>query len=312
MAGDFQIFGPAYQALDEKLQAVLNDRLGAVLAETAPAVRAALVLYVLLYGVAILRGAIREPVMDFAVRSIKLAIITALATTPAYGHWVTEPLFHTLPQALSQALGGTELGDPGQAFDRFLAHAGYLAEKIGREGDLTNPLPLAVAAAVYVTGALAAAIGFGVVMIAKVSLALVVTLGPIFIGCALFDASRRFFFGWLSQAVNYLVLIALILAVVQMVLDLVDQQWGQIDRLDPMVGGLLFIALTLLGGFFFVQTPAIASGLAGGASSGASGVAGAALGAAVGALTGGRGAKTATGTPRTGSAQGQAPRGRTS
>ncbi|MCI3135348.1 type IV secretion system protein [Phenylobacterium aquaticum] len=268
MAGEFKIFSPAYAALDEKLQGVLQERLGAVIAQTAPAVRAALVLYVLLYGVAILRGAIREPVMDFAVRSVKLAIITALATTPAYGTWVTEPLFHTLPQTLSQALGAGDLGDPGQAFDRFLAHASYVAEKIGREGDITNLMPYVVSGAVYVTGALTAAAGFGGFMVAKAALALILTLGPIFIACALFDASRRFFFGWLSQAVNYLVLMALLLAVIQMVLDLVAAQWGQIDRLDPMVGGVLFIALSLLGAVFFTRTPAIAAGLAGGASEG--------------------------------------------
>lgn len=278
MAGEFAIFGPAYVALDAKLQGVLEERMGAMIAQTAPAMRAALALYVLLYGVAVLRGAIQEPVMDFAVRAIKLAIITALATTSAYGTWVIQPLFHTLPQTLNQALGGADLGDPGQAFDRFLAHASYVAEKVGREGELTNPLPYLIAVAVYVTGAVTAAAGFGGFMVAKAALALILTLGPIFIACALFDASRRFFFGWLSQAVNYLVLMALLLAVTQMVLDLVTSQWGEIDSHDPMVGACLFIALSLLGVVFFSRTPAIAAGLAGGASESLADVAGIAMG----------------------------------
>ena len=93
-------------------------------------------------------------------------------------------------------------------------------------------------------------------------------LGPIFVACALFDATRRFFFGWLSQAVNYLVLFALIITVFQLILSLVAQQWGNIDSSDPMAGGLLFVALCLLGAIFFLQTPAIAAGIAGGASAG--------------------------------------------
>ena len=72
----------------------------------------------------------------------------------------------------------------------------------------------------FIIGALAAALGFGVVLVAKLALALLVTLGPIFIACALFDATRRFFFGWLSQAVNYLVLFALIIVIFQLVLSL--------------------------------------------------------------------------------------------
>jgi type IV secretion system protein VirB6 len=264
----FQIFQPAYQFVDAKLDAFLNDRANAMISEVAGPVRTALVLYVLLYGVAILRGAISEPVMDFAVRSLKLAFVYMLATTVAYSSFVTAPLFHTLPDTLARAVSGSGIPDVGAAFDQFISHAAYLADKTGKEATVADVGPLFVAAVVYVVGALTAALGFGVVMIAKVALALLVALGPIFIACALFDASRRFFFGWLSQAVNYVVLFALIITVFQMILSLVDQQWTQIDGQDPQAGAFLFIALSLLGCIFFLQIPAIAAGIAGGASAG--------------------------------------------
>ena len=75
MDGDFRLFAPAYAFIDGKLDAFLSAGAGRVLAEVSGPLRAALVLYVLLYGVAILRGAISEPFMDFAVRSVKLALI---------------------------------------------------------------------------------------------------------------------------------------------------------------------------------------------------------------------------------------------
>lgn len=268
MAEPFQIFQPAYQFVDDKLNVFLNERASSVMAEVAGPLRAALVLYVLLYGFAILRGSIAEPVMDFAVRSLKLAFVYMLATTVAYSTYVTDPLFHILPDTLARAISGGGVPDVGSAFDQFFARAAYLAEKIAAEASPIDFGPWILAAIVYLVGALAAAVGFGVVMIAKVALALLVALGPIFIACALFDATRRFFFGWLAQAVNYLVLFALIVTVFQLILSLVAQQWGQIDGQDPMAGGLLFIALCLLGAIFFLQTPAIAAGIAGGASAG--------------------------------------------
>ncbi len=268
MAGAFRIFQPAYDFVDGRLDTFMGERAAAMLAEVEGPLRAALVLYVLLYGFAILRGSITEPVMDFAVRSLKLAFVFMLATTPAYSTYVTQPLFHALPEALARAVGGTEVSDVGAAFDQFFSRAAYLAEKISQDASAIDLGPWILAAAVYLVGALAAALGFGVVMIAKVALALLVALGPIFIACALFDATRRFFFGWLAQAVNYLVLFALILVIFQLVLSLVSQQWGQIDGQDPMAGGLLFVALCLLGAIFFLQTPAIAAGIAGGASAG--------------------------------------------
>ncbi len=270
MGSQIKIFGPAYAFIDGKLDVFLHDRVLDVIAQVAAPMRAALVLYVLLYGFAILRGAIAEPIVDFAVRSLKLTIIYMLATTAAYSDWVTTPLFQTLPAALTQAISGAASPDPGAAFDQFFSHAAFLGERIGNTANAVNFPPLIVAAAVYVIGALAAALGFGVVIIAKVALALLVALGPIFIACALFEATRRFFFGWLGQAVNYLLLMALIVTVFQLILSLVEDQWGSINGQDPMAGGLLFIALCILGVIFFLQTPAIAAGVAGGASAGIS------------------------------------------
>lgn len=268
MAGAFEIFAPAYSFIDARLDVFLNERAGSVIAAVASPLRAALVLYVLLYGFAILRGAISEPILDFAVRSLKLGLVFMLATTVAYSSYVTTPLFHTLPETLTQAISGSATPDVGSAFDQFFGRAAYLGQKIGQTGSPIDFAPWIMAALVYVVGALAAALGFGVVMVAKVALALLVALGPIFIACALFDASRRFFFGWLAQAVNYVVLFALIITVFQLILSLLAQQWSGIDGQDPMAGGMLFIALCILGAIFFLQTPAIAAGIAGGASVG--------------------------------------------
>jgi type IV secretion system protein VirB6 len=263
-----KIFEPAYSFVDAKLDTFLHDRASDVIAQVSGPLRLALVLYVILYGFAILRGAIAEPVMDFAVRSLKLAFIFMLVTTAAYSSWVTQPLFHTLPDTLTQSISGSSSTNAGAAFDEFFNRAGYLGEKIAKEATPFNWAPILMSGAVYVTGALAASLGFGIVMIAKVALALLVALGPIFVACALFDATRRFFFGWLAQAVNYIVLLALIVTIFQLILSLVGDQWGSIDGQDPMVGGLLFIALAILGAIFFLQTPVIAAGIAGGASAG--------------------------------------------
>lgn len=264
----FRVFEPSYDFIDGRLNAFLGDRLSSVIAQVDGPLRIALVLYVVLYGFAILRGAISEPMRDFAIRSIKLALLYALATTPAYSTFVTEPLFRDMPNALTRAVSGADVPSVGGAFDQFFAYAAWLGEDISREASAFNPAPYIVAAGVFLIGALAAALGFGVVLVAKLALALLVTLGPIFIACALFDATRRFFFGWLSQAVNYLVLFALIIVIFQLVLSLVRDQWGTIQDGDPMIGGLIFIALCLLGAIFFLQTPAIAAGIAGGASAG--------------------------------------------
>jgi type IV secretion system protein VirB6 len=261
-------FQLAYGFIDDKLDVFLNERASNAIAVVAGPLRAALVLYVLLYGFAILRGAIAEPFMDFAIRSLKLALIYFIATTTAYSSWVTDPLFHVLPNTLTEAISGAGTPDVGSAFDQFINRAAYLADKIAAKATPINFLPWIMSALVNLIGIAAAVLGFGVVLVAKVALALLVALGPIFIACTLFEATRRWFFGWLSQGVNYIVLFALIITLFQLILSLLDSIWGQIDGADPMAGGLLFIALCLLGGIFFLQLPAIAAGIASGASVG--------------------------------------------
>lgn len=270
MEPPFSVFSPAYVFIDGRLDQFLGEAAGRAMAEVAGPLRAALVLYVMLYGLAILRGAIAEPMVDFALRSVKLSVICLLATTPAYGAWITDPLFHALPRALADAIAGSSAGDAGAAFDGFFARAAYLGQRLAQDGSAFDWLPYIVAGAVILAGAVMAALGFGVVILAKVALALLVSLGPIFVGCALFEATRRYFFGWLSQAVNYLVLFALMVAIFQLVLALVGERWSSIDGQDPVAGGLLFVALCVLGAILFLQTPAIAAGIAGGASLGLS------------------------------------------
>lgn len=268
MLTDFYLFEPAYDFVDGQISAILGDRIAAVAAEIAGPLRISLVLYILLYGFAILRGSIAEPIMDFALRSIKLVFIYTIATTPAYGNYVTQPLFTNLPNSLAQAVSGSSTATVGQAFDELINDAAYLAERASDKGSIGDVGPWIVGAIILVVGALAAALGFGVVMVAKIGLALLVTIGPIFVALALFDATRRYFFGWLAQGVNYLVLFALILTVVQLVLDLVRSQWSTIEGLDPVAGGYVFIALCILAGFFFLHIPTLAAGVAGGASAG--------------------------------------------
>ncbi|RAK52772.1 type IV secretion system protein [Phenylobacterium deserti] len=269
MNGGFQVFGPAYAAVDARLAAALGDGAARAIAEVAGPLRLALALYVLLYGFAILRGAIAEPLADFAVRSVKLAALYALAATPAYGDWIVQPLFHAAPDLLARAVGGAAAAeDAGQVFDAFLARAGLLGQACADQASAFDWLPLLVAGAVFAAGTAAAAVGFGVLLLAKVALALLIALGPLFVGLALFDATRRWFVGWLSQAVNYLVLFALLLAVLALVEALVADQWSALQGQDPVAAGLLFVALALLAGVLFLQVPAIAAGIAGGASAG--------------------------------------------
>jgi type IV secretion system protein VirB6 len=276
----FEIFGPAYTYVDGQLSSFLGTGLGNVINAVRGPLLLALTLYIVLYGYAIFRGSISEPVMDGVVRLVKLCFIFTVATTVAYNDYVTQPLFTDLPNWLAGAISGGSVTSVGSSFDKFLARGFDLATTITDTATIVDPSPYITAAIVIIATVIVTGLGFGIVMIAKVALALLVALGPIFIACLVFEASRQFFFGWLKQGVNYLLLFALIITIFELILALVEGQWGSINgQADPEMGGILFTALCILGGIFFLQTPNIAAGIAGGAAAGVGDFANAARGA---------------------------------
>lgn len=265
----FEIYGPAYTYVDGQLSTILGSGLANVIAAVRGPLILAVTLYVVLYGIAILRGSISEPIMDGVVRLVKLWFVVTVATTVAYGDYVTQPLFTDLPNWLAGAIGGSDVSSVGSSFDKFLARGFDLATTISETANFAEPTGYLVAIVVIGATILATGLGFGIVMLAKVALAILVAIGPIFVACVVFDATRSFFFGWLRQGVNYLLLFALIITVFEMILALVAGQWANISgQADPEMGGVLFTALCLLGCIFFLQTPNIAAGVAGGAAAG--------------------------------------------
>src|SRR3546814_8377799 len=123
-----------------------------------------------------------------------------------------------------------------------------------RSSDLLYALSLGLKA----LAGLSAAIGFAITIFAKVALAIIIALGPIFIALALFEPTRRFFHGWLGQTINYIVLLAVIIAVTTLITDLGAAATAASEGVvDTAFGAVLFAAYIFLGTIFFFQAPEI-------------------------------------------------------
>ena len=70
----------------------------------------AVTLWVVLYGIAILRGTIREPIMSFAWSAARVIVIVALATSAStFQTYVTGLFFESLPKEIGNAIAGAGL-----------------------------------------------------------------------------------------------------------------------------------------------------------------------------------------------------------
>ena len=97
-------------------------------------------LWVVLTGIAILRGAIREPIMSFAWSAARVAVVVALATNAStFQTYVSGLFFETLPKEIGNAIAGSGLDtSSGAPFDKLLNKGIEVATKIYDQSGLTN------------------------------------------------------------------------------------------------------------------------------------------------------------------------------
>src|SRR3546814_918664 len=131
-----------------------------------------------------------------------------------------------MPDAISQALAGHTVTSVGNVFDDYFSQCDVIIARIETEAATysdINPYKLVLyvlSLGLKALAGLSAAIGFSITVFAKVALAIIIALGPIFIALSLFETTRRLFHGWLGQAFTFIVLMAVIIAITALITDL--------------------------------------------------------------------------------------------
>lgn len=138
-------------------------------------------------------------------------------------------------------------------------------------------LVIKIGLVITICGALVVGLSFAFYMVAKISLALVLMIGPVFLGCLLFPATRQYAINWIGQCLNHILTCTMFVLLVKIQMAAFDKAINM-----AMSGGIAdYAAAEVLPPLFLLQTiiflvvvfniPSIASALTGGAAvSGAS------------------------------------------
>lgn len=270
----------------------LNDALAGVISAYAGVVgwisgplRVGVTIYIILLGIAILRGAVEYPFREFVFRGMKLAALV-FAVTTLYGASISIFTMDGLPRDVATAVGGPSVNGLGDFFDQIVRGASNTVVKITEIQEERNAaagknmlgLPNNIVE-IFFTGIyciillilaiLSAALGFTICAFALFSLALLAVVGPIFVAALLFESTRSFFFSWLGSVINYVMLVAFALLLTIFIRNTGEDFMNQAftgDTNIPVIA-MRAIAFYVLGFFFFLQIPGLAAGLGGGGAS---------------------------------------------
>ena len=236
-------------------------------------------MFIFLWGLALWRGLINEPLSDGVARVFRIVLIGTIALgTGVYGPVIASFIYNT-PAQLATAVAGPGV-TPYAVMDQALDTGNDIAGAFMSLFSLTDLGPSLVAIlsamVVWLFTAFVVLYGAALILLSKVVLGIVIALGPLFIALLLFDSTKRFFESWVGQALNYLFIYAFVAATVNIMFALWRPQLDYallhntagFSSLLPMIigGGASFIIL--------MQVPALASGLAGGVQLGTLGAVG--------------------------------------
>lgn len=211
--------------LDDEIGEFAGNLLGRVVTVAGSAALTLLTLWILVQGYRIATGLSREPLMALVGDALKAVLVIGIATGAAAGGGSTyRILTDGLGDVVTQVVTGDEDGGAYEDIDQALAImqvALQVIDAIDHGGDLITEQRKSRAmwfAGVGLGGP--AIIAASMLLLNKVAIALVVGLGPIFILCLLFRATRQLFSKWLYYGLGTLFSLALLTVMVTLAMDM--------------------------------------------------------------------------------------------
>lgn len=270
-------FADVAKTLGADLGQNLLDKTGDFISQISPLFLSGFSLYVLLVIWDYYGQSFDTTLVDFIKKCCGWMVIISLAFAPA-AYMKLAVLTYGLPDEIAGIFAGGYTVD-ASALDaswKLLMdlldsisklHAQYQWYDLGVHFGLS----VKISAIILICGALVVGLSFAFYMVAKISLALVLMIGPLFLAFMLFPATRQYAINWIGQCMNHIITCTMfvLLAKVQMTafdkaINMALSGWvadyAAAELLPP-----LFLLQTIIFLVVVFNIPSIASALTGGA-----------------------------------------------
>ncbi|MBS0984271.1 type IV secretion system protein [Gluconobacter cerinus] len=198
-----------------------------------------------------------------------LAIMYVATNLDVFNQWVVQVWEHGFPdeivKAINQSTGeSSSVSGVAGGIDKLWAHMWLRAAHIWKTAGWTDVASRLIAGVTVIIGSIGLVLIAGVYLIARFLFAIVVVLGPVCIGCAMFQTTRPVFERWIGKGISMIVL--QVAAVITMQIVLTGSETWAHDNSILDAGGLpmmiqneiSMVVWILLGAFAIYSLPTLA------------------------------------------------------
>lgn len=242
--GDFVFFRFVLDRLSHDIQAFGDGVIGRVMELVQLAALTVLTLWVMVQGYRVLTGQMREPLMQMMTGTLRaVLIVTAAISFGAFDEPITRYVTSDMKDGIYWVITGEE-GSPEDEIDSNLgwmqvAMSSLDVLETGGDLDAGNEKERAIAMIGFGTGGPAVVAG-ALLLMYQVAMALFIGLGPIFILCLLFNATKSLFQRWLLYGIGTMFSMAVLAAMtsiaLKMVTDVAAGMWAS-DAISTLILG---------------------------------------------------------------------------
>lgn len=255
----------------------LFDKTKTLIEGIEPLIRAGLGTYFLLVILDYYRNGVQDSIIDMTKKLLGWIILSALVLNSANYIDLAKNIYEA-PDKFAAVLGSEKTVN-ADMFKAIMLHVDNLGAKINEFADTLGRFAISAKTIVaiihfgiYLLISLITSLAYIYYLIAKVHLALVLVVGPLFLSAMFFPTTRQYGMNWIGQCFNYIVTVMLYTALVVVMINFLESQMQKASNLPIVSLAVLLqvfitmIPMTILFIVTLFSVPSIASALTGGAN----------------------------------------------
>lgn len=268
---NLDVFTNVFERIDTSVQNVISNHIAGVMGIFSPVLISAFTVYVIFTVWSYFDNPLEQVVWDLIKRILAWGVIISFSINISSYSSNVLPIVMHLGDNMAQAFSGSSttsssLDSLVQMLTNMMNKNLDAADQVsGIEGITAKLYTYFVNFLVLIIFGLFLIIVGAYIVLAKVFLAILAVIGPVFIALALFPATRQYFSSWVNQVVNFSLYIVLVNVVGALLIDYLNSTFDETALLSD--SGVVHLVLVLmLFCIIILKLPELASGLAGGIS----------------------------------------------